>query len=188
MVNGVAETDPGSSIVVEELGEVLQFMRLIWAVDHGLHATSKRMGKGLGITGPQRLVIRILGQFPSATPGELARLLCIHPSTLTIILKNLERRGLVERSPDPLDGRSCRLSLSRQGKRLAGPSAGTVESAVEQTLARAGARRVRVASAVLAELARALAPEAFRSSHPGSSVGVARKSPARPGPRRRRRS
>src|SRR6185369_8261571 len=63
------------------LSGTLEFMRLLWAVDHALQSTSKRMEQKFGVTGPQRLVIRIVGQFPRASAGEIARILQIHPST-----------------------------------------------------------------------------------------------------------
>ena len=43
-----------------QLDPVLDFMRLLWSVEHGLERMSKRMGNELGITGPQRLVLRIV--------------------------------------------------------------------------------------------------------------------------------
>ena len=85
-------TRENGSAVVEatpELGEVLNFMRLLWAVDHGLHSASKRMVRRNGISGPQRVVIRILGQAPDLSAGTLARILHIDPSTLTGILHRL---------------------------------------------------------------------------------------------------
>src|ERR1700761_877276 len=85
----------------ESLGEVLEFMRLLWAVDHALQSNSKRMETALGVTGPQRLVIRLVGQRPGISAGELAELLHVHPSTLTGILSRLEQRGAVVRKPDP---------------------------------------------------------------------------------------
>ena len=56
-----------------QLDPVLDFMRLLWSVEHGLERMSKRMGNELGITGPQRLVLRIVGQFPDISAGDLAR-------------------------------------------------------------------------------------------------------------------
>ena len=51
------------------LGEELDFMRLLWAVDHGLQQRSKRMAAEIGLTGPQRLVIRIAVVSPVARPA-----------------------------------------------------------------------------------------------------------------------
>jgi hypothetical protein len=42
-----------------ELPPTLAFMRLLWAIDHGLRSVSKRMHSSIGLTGPQRLVLRI---------------------------------------------------------------------------------------------------------------------------------
>jgi DNA-binding MarR family transcriptional regulator len=138
------------------LGEVLDFMRLIWAVHHGLEKTSKKMDLDLGITGPQRLALGIVGRFPGITAGQLAQILHVHPSTLTGVLKRLERRGFVERRPDPRDARRASLGLTARGRRLDLSAAGTLESAVNQTLEAAGAADVRAAGRVLRTLAETL--------------------------------
>src|SRR5919108_5083730 len=82
------------------LGAVLDFMRLLWAVDHSLQSASKRMESQHGITGPQRLVVRIVGRFPGIAAGRVAEILHVHPSTLTGILKRLEQRGILQRRSD----------------------------------------------------------------------------------------
>ena len=138
------------------LGEVLEFMRLLWAVDHGLQSTSKRMESTLGLTGPQRLVIRLVGRFPDITAGMLAQILHVHPSTLTGVLKRLEKRGLLERKSDPLDGRKALFSLTDEGRSLDIPSEGTVESAVQRVLARLSRPRILATQEVLTALAQEL--------------------------------
>lgn len=138
------------------LGEVLDFLRLMWAADHALQAASKRMRTSLGVTGPQRLVIRIVSRFPGLPAGQIARLLHVHPSTLTGILKRLERQGLVRRRPDPRDGRRSFVGVTEKGRRLAAAGAGTVEAAVEQVLAAMSPAQVEGARAVLVALAVAL--------------------------------
>ena len=55
------------------------------------------MESELGITGPQRLVLRVVGQFPGLSAGELAHIVRLHPSTITGILQRLVARGLLER-------------------------------------------------------------------------------------------
>ena len=54
----------------------------------------------LGVTGMQRVVIRLIGRFPSVTAGRLAELLHVHPSTLTGVLKRVVERGFVHRERD----------------------------------------------------------------------------------------
>jgi DNA-binding MarR family transcriptional regulator len=139
-----------------QLGEVLEFMRLLWAVDHGLQSTSKRMESTLGITGPQRLVLRLVGRFPGITAGNLAQILHVHPSTLTGVLKRLEKRGLLERKSDPLDGRKALFALTDAGRTLDVPSTGTVESAVQRVLSKLSRTRILHTQDVLTALAEEL--------------------------------
>ena len=115
---------------VLSLGEVLDFMRLIWAMDHGLARTSKHMEATCGLTGPQRLVLRIVGRFPSISAGRLAQILLVHPSTLTGVLQRLEGEGVIRRRADPRDRRRSLVGLTALGRRLDVEAEGTVESAV----------------------------------------------------------
>jgi len=140
------------------LGGALEFMRLLWAVDHALQRTSKRMETALGVTGPQRLVIRIVGRFPRIPAGQLAQLLHIHPSTLTGILKRLGRRGMIRQLPDPADGRRSLLILTNKGQRLNVESEGTVESGIRRVLAGMAPSRLIAARAVLESIAATLEP------------------------------
>ncbi len=139
------------------LSAELAFMRLLWAVEHGLQKTSKHMARHLGLTGPQRLALRLVGQFPGIGPSELAHLLRLHPSTITGVLLRLERRALIERRAHAHDRRRALLFLTAAGRRLNRPTKGTVEDAVRRLLTRIGKRRLVVAEAVLTQLADALA-------------------------------
>lgn len=140
---------PGRTGKAGQMGEVLELMRLLWALDHGLQSTSKRMAVTLGITGPQRLVIRIVGRFTGISAGELADILCLHPSTLTGILQRLERRGILIRKRDPDDGRRTILSLTARGLGHDAVHAGTVEAAVRSALSKVSRRKIALAREVL---------------------------------------
>jgi len=151
------------------LGEVLELMRLVWEVDHALQSASKRMEAAFGVTGPQRLVIRIVGRFPGILTGQLAAALHIHPSTATDIVKRLEARGLLRRTRDARDGRRVLLGLTQRGRAVDGEGTGTVESAVRRALARLSPAELRGARSTLTALAgelqasaEALAAEAVR--------------------------
>jgi MarR family transcriptional regulator, organic hydroperoxide resistance regulator len=119
-----------------KLGKVLGFMQLLWAVSHGLHSMSKRMEVNIGVTGPQRLVLRVVGRNAGISAGALAETLRLHPSTLTGVLRRLEQRGMLARVVDPKDGRRALLSLTTAGKGLDGQQAHTVEAAVRRALRR----------------------------------------------------
>jgi DNA-binding MarR family transcriptional regulator len=145
-----------TSDVKYPLDPVLDFMRLLWSVEHGLQRWSKRMEGELGITGPQRLVLRVVGRFPDLSAGELAHIVRLHPSTITGILQRLVSKGLVERKRDPCDSRRARLRLKPIAFAYTKTTRGTVEEAVTRALDRVGATNVRGARRVLAEIAEGL--------------------------------
>lgn len=157
------------------LGGVLEFMRLIWEVDHALQRTSKRMEATIGVTGPQRLVVRIIGRFPGIPAGHLARLLHVHPSTLTGILRRLDRQSLVRKRVDPRDGRRLLLSLTKKGRRFDVKAEGTIEAAIQRALDRAPLDRVEAARELLISIAETLnnleGPTAENPGWSGASHG-----------------
>jgi DNA-binding MarR family transcriptional regulator len=111
------------------------------------------MRSSLGVTGPQRLVIRIVSRFPGITAGHIAELLHVHPSTLTGILKRLEANGHLRRRSDPRDRRRAVLGITDKGRRIDSADTGTVERSVERVITRLPRAQVDGARAVLMELA-----------------------------------
>jgi MarR family transcriptional regulator, organic hydroperoxide resistance regulator len=159
-------------------------MQLLWAIDHALQSISKRLRATVGITGPQRLVLRLVGHFGTPSPGELAEVLRVHPSSLTGVLRRLERSGLVKRTRDPADGRRAILALTKRGQALHERHAGTVESSVRRTLAAVSRLQIAAARDVLAGLSHELEVEAGLG---GGKRGESRRAAARrPKPRRKR--
>jgi DNA-binding MarR family transcriptional regulator len=138
------------------LDPVLDFLRLLWSIEHGLQRMSKRMETELGITGPQRLVLRIVGRFPGLSAGELAHIVRLHPSTITGILQRLVARGLLERERDPADSRRAKLRLPAHARTYTRVSRGTVERMVTRALSRAGTGDMRAARKVLTLVAEGL--------------------------------
>jgi MarR family transcriptional regulator, organic hydroperoxide resistance regulator len=129
---------------------VLQFLRTVWQLEHALERASKRMEDALGISGPQRFALRIIGERPGITAGELAAVLHLHPSTVTGIIQRLEGRRLVRRASNVRDGRMAHLHLTAQGSRANRPSArGTIERAARATLAGCPPGSRRAAAEVL---------------------------------------
>lgn len=125
-----------ASVKLQPAGETLQFMQRMWDFVHALDVASKRMQQTIGVTGPQRLVIRIVGQRPGQTATEIAVMLGKHPSTLTGVLARLEERDLILREIDPEDRRRARFKLTAAGKRVDRERRGTVEAATRRALGR----------------------------------------------------
>jgi DNA-binding MarR family transcriptional regulator len=132
-----------------KLGPILEFMRLLWALDHALNSRSKRMNAELGVTGPQRLVIRIVGKQPGISAKEIAAILHVDKSTLSGVLQRLETRGLVERAAHPGDARRARLTLTDKGRELDSTRAPTIEASVRRALGRVSPKQVDAARRIL---------------------------------------
>jgi DNA-binding MarR family transcriptional regulator len=144
------------------LSGTLAFMQLLWAVDHSLRSISKQMQAAIGLTGPQRLVLRILGRLSPIMPSELAELLHLDRSTVSGVLDRLADHRLLLRRPHPEDGRSVLVALSARGKLLDQETAGTVEACVQRALASLPRSKIDAAMLVLGALARELAEEERR--------------------------
>jgi DNA-binding MarR family transcriptional regulator len=172
------------------LGEPLEFLRLLWAVSHALHSTSKRLEVTMGITGPQRLALQMIGRFPQITAGQLAHLLHVDPSTLTGIVQRLVRRGLIQRRPDAQDGRRTLLALTAEGRRfdVAGRRSGkggaeTAEAAVARALGRLRPTEVAAARRTLSALSEALGHTPSKASTENKPGRAARSSAVHKVPR-----
>lgn len=117
------------------------------------------MGRTIGVTGPQRLVIRVVGQTPEITARDLAQTLGLHPSTLTGILGRLERQRFLRRAVDPVDRRVARFQLTPAGRAIDRTRSGTVEAAVRRALNRANPTTIARSSVMLQLLVRELTRE-----------------------------
>ena len=138
------------------LDPTLDFLRLLWTIEHHLQSTSKRMESRIGITGPQRLVLKVVAESPDISATEVAGIVRLHPSTITGILQRLIAKGLLLRARDPIDARRVRLRIRPAGRRFVKRTKGTIESAVERGLRGVPPQSVRAAREVLAAIATAL--------------------------------
>jgi MarR family transcriptional regulator, organic hydroperoxide resistance regulator len=139
--------------------EVLEFIRLMWAVDHELQSISKRMVARIGLTAPQRLAVRFIGLHEGLTQGELAALLHLHPGTVTGIVSRLEQAGLIGRARSREDTRRVHLTLTAAGRKVNLRRRGTVEGAVRRVADRVSAGELQTAAMVLYRLAAELRGE-----------------------------
>ena len=95
------------------LDAALDFMRLLWNVEHGLLSRSKWMETTLGITGPQRLVPRIVVDRPGLAATELAHILHLSLRHVELTVCNCENVASV---PDAMrvQGSGSRSARTRR--------------------------------------------------------------------------
>jgi MarR family transcriptional regulator, organic hydroperoxide resistance regulator len=153
-----ADAVPSAALALArtELGEELEFMRLLWAVAHGMSSTSRVMEEAMGVTDLQRRVVWMASRFPGITASRLASVLHLHPSTLTGVVKRLVQRGHLLRQEDPLDMRRALLFVTESGRKLDVPDTYTVEGAVQRLFARISRETLSEARELLTALAEEL--------------------------------
>lgn len=162
---------------------VLEVLGLLWEIEHALRRRSKRMEGRLGVTGPQRLVLRLVSRERDVTPGDLARRIHLHPSTLTGILRRLVDRGLLQRRPDRRDHRRARLRVLPAAAPIVRATRDTVESRVATVLAQLPDETIGHARAVLGALVAGLRPGPSSADGPrGTATAYRARSPRRPRP------
>jgi MarR family transcriptional regulator, organic hydroperoxide resistance regulator len=164
--------EPGPPLA---LPDVLDFMQLLWAVVHGLERSSKAMAVDLGVTGPQRLVLRVVGLFPGVSAGDLAAVLHVHPSTLTGVLQRLIAQRMLVRVAAPSDRRRAVLRLTPRGARVNAKRRGTIEAAVAAALARTRPADRLAARRVLQRLAERLGANAAEITDRAKARDAARR-------------
>ncbi|MEO6470106.1 MAG: MarR family transcriptional regulator [Acidimicrobiia bacterium] len=70
------------------------------------------------LDGDEFAVYSMLAAPPTITPTELALWMASPATTVSSVIKRLEARGHAERVPNPADGRSYRLRLTSEGRRV----------------------------------------------------------------------
>lgn len=73
---------------------------------------------GSGITPPQLSMVDSIARSPGCSLQRVASDLEVTPPSASVGVRRLEEAGLLERQPDPEDGRAVQLFLTAQGQAL----------------------------------------------------------------------
>jgi DNA-binding MarR family transcriptional regulator len=87
----------------------------------GIVRTARRLrqeaaAEATGLTPTSVSALATIERFGPLTPSELAKLERVQRPTVTRTLGCLDREGLIERTPDPTDGRSSLVSVNAAGR------------------------------------------------------------------------
>jgi DNA-binding MarR family transcriptional regulator len=82
------------------------------------------------------LAMRVLDALGPVSTNALAQALHLDGSTVTRQIAPLERTGLIERRPDPADGRSSTIALTAEGRRVMGDVQGERRRCIEALVSR----------------------------------------------------
>ncbi|MFI5046433.1 MAG: MarR family winged helix-turn-helix transcriptional regulator [Acidimicrobiia bacterium] len=92
-----------------------------WLFMQAFHYTRRTFDEAVrphGISATQLGVLNRLAERPGLSGAELGRSMLTTSQAAQLMLKTLERRGLVERAPDPNHGRIVRSVLTEEGRRV----------------------------------------------------------------------
>jgi DNA-binding MarR family transcriptional regulator len=95
---------------------------ILWLLKQAFYfslTTVNEAVSGHGVSTAQIGVLRQLSNEPGLSGADLARRLLITPQGVQLALTALERRGLVERKPDPQHKRILQAYLTDQGRDVA---------------------------------------------------------------------
>lgn len=123
-----------SSNTAPELDDALLTARLRLAVVR--LARQVRRNAQTGITPSQLSALVTVERHGPLPPARLAEHETVGRSTVTRLIRRLEDAGLIDRVPDPTDGRSFLLSVTPAGARLLKESRGRAEAFLAQRVAR----------------------------------------------------
>ena len=111
------------------LPESLRLLPLLWSLNAALERTSLEMDAKLGVTGPQRFLVRFVGLEPGITRARLEGIIALDGSDLQAALDQLVAKNLLTHQ----DG-SSGYYLTAKGAGINAAMAGTVEQAVSKAL------------------------------------------------------
>lgn len=118
----------------------------------------------IGITAPQNAVLLAVAGNPRISNAELARAAFVTPQTMQAILVNLERDGLIARSPHPEHGRVIMTELTAAGQRAVAEGAKAADVVERQMLSMLSPEEARLLCELLKRCAVALNDEPRQGS------------------------
>ncbi len=110
-------------------------MRLIGQLNRTFARLVDAPLRELGFAVGQLPVLVTLKRVGAASQTELARIAQVEQPSMAQLLQRMERDGLVQRVPDPADGRSRLISLTEQASRQLPQSRAVMDGMCEKALA-----------------------------------------------------
>lgn len=107
----------------------------------------------VGITHPQFIVLTMIGAYPGLSGADIARLALLTPPTVSVIIRNLKRSGLVTSRQHKSHGRIQQLEITGAGKRKLKSCRGHVTEAEAQLAMDLSATELKVVRKWLAAVA-----------------------------------
>jgi DNA-binding MarR family transcriptional regulator len=122
--------------------------RIVRAIEEYSHEVHRRYA----VTGPQLWALKTLRREGPLPTGALAAALAVRPSTLSLLINRLVRRGLIRRVRSKSDRRFVTIQLTDTGSRLAGRAPEAAQGRLLHGLRAMSSRERRITRRIVAEL------------------------------------
>jgi DNA-binding MarR family transcriptional regulator len=121
-------------------------MYVIGRVNHAIRREMRARLAKWSLSVQEYTTLSVLSSRPGLSNAQLARRALVTPQTMIEILAKLERRGLVERGPDPSHRLILRAELTRDGHELLSEADRAVQEIQARMLASVSEREQQVAA------------------------------------------
>lgn len=111
---------------------ILQTLR---AIVRDLRLASTSCERQFGLSAAQLFVLQVLQDRPGMSLGEVAERTATDQSSVSVVVRKLQEKGLVEKRASREDGRRLELDLTPTGRRLAGETPPAVQDLLIQRIA-----------------------------------------------------
>lgn len=103
--------------LIQEHHLALSTLVVFTRAEHAIHKKELETVKKSGLTPAQFGVLEALYNKGDLRICELIEKILTTSGNITVVIKNLEKDGLIKRIPDPKDKRSCIIAITEKGKK-----------------------------------------------------------------------
>src|SRR5438067_6880332 len=111
-----------------------ELAKVLARIGRGLRYRTRAAREALDITHSEGELLRLLDRHPGIRVNDAAVELGIASNSVSTLVKQLNRAGLIERASDPLDGRAACLRLTPQAEAWVTQLGNAREEAIDRAL------------------------------------------------------
>lgn len=136
---------------------------LVKQLERAIRTDMDRMASDFGLTALQYTALTVLQRNPGMSGAQLARRSFVSAQAGSEMIAHLERKGYIDRSPDPVNRRILRIRLSPEGQRVVGACEGWMNRLEGRMLAQLTAAEADMLRSALDHCVRALKPDSHKA-------------------------
>lgn len=131
-----------------DVAEIMDAIRFIF---RELRVASLQFEKALGLSAAQVFVLKKVQEEPWLSINDLASRTTTHQSSVSVVVKKLEEKGLVRRAVAPEDSRRSIVALTTKGQKVLGKAPQMVQERMIGALQEMSPQKTLELSALLHE-------------------------------------